>query len=153
MIGVRRQRFARRAAGFTMVELLVTMLLLAIVLCGLAALQVATIRNVSGSRRSSEALRLGQAVVEGYRVKSMTEIASEPQGAWHYVIDRGAQQMSNISADGTSKGPYSVQSLIEDLGGGVRLITVKVTWTDLAPGTGALAYKELNVMLSTTRFP
>jgi prepilin-type N-terminal cleavage/methylation domain-containing protein len=151
-------RKTRVDAGFTMVELLVTMLLLAIVMMGLAALQIASIRNVSGARRSSEAMRLAQSVVEELKVRSMT---SEPwlshTAAWVTLTDRNNVEMSGVASDGISRGPYTVRVLVEESPSGTNicLLTVKVTWLDVSAAKSGATYdyEEFNVMLTTMRFP
>jgi Tfp pilus assembly protein PilV len=134
-----------------MVELLVTMLLLTIVMVGLAALQVAAIRNVTGGRRTSEAMRLAQATIENYKIGPMPVSAA----AWQEVYDRSNSPLTNVGADGFSHGPYTVKAFIEDVGTS-RLITVKVSWLDVSAATPTASgydYEEFNVILSTLRYP
>jgi prepilin-type N-terminal cleavage/methylation domain-containing protein len=123
-------------SGFTMVELLVTMVLLTIVLLGLAALQVGVIRQVSASRRASEATRLGQAILEErYLATGYGNIALR---GWTPELKRdGAATMTRVGGDGESPGPYTVDTLVESAGGlSAKVVTVRVSWTDMASGTG-----------------
>ena len=55
--------------GFTMTELLVTMILLAITLAGLAGLQINAVRRVTEAKRGTEALRLAESVLARYEEK------------------------------------------------------------------------------------
>jgi len=139
------------AAGFTMVELLVTMLLLCIVLVGLAALQVHAIRNVTSSRRTNEAIRLGQSVIERYR-QMTTPPAASGTGDWEPERGRDGATMVNVGADGESNGPYTVDTFIEDSGGS-RLITVRVKFMELTPTGAATTYKEQQIYISTFKAP
>jgi prepilin-type N-terminal cleavage/methylation domain-containing protein len=123
---MRRQR-ARRERGFTMIELLITMLLLSISLTGLAALQIHAIRQTTATRRSNEATRVGQDVIERRLLGALPATA-----AWGIESNRAGAFMQNVGADGVSVGPYTVESKIE-LGptANDRLITVRVSWRDV----------------------
>jgi Tfp pilus assembly protein PilV len=137
-----------------MMELLVTMLLLTIVLTGLAALQVAAVRNVGGSRRSAEAMRLAQSTLERYKSMSIADVTAHSQGDWMPEYDRNGLLMSSVSADGVGKGPYTVQVMTETLASGAILVSAKVTWMDVSSkrdGAGNYLYEEFNVVLSTLR--
>ncbi|MCC6751340.1 MAG: prepilin-type N-terminal cleavage/methylation domain-containing protein [Deltaproteobacteria bacterium] len=150
---MRSRRKQRREGGFTMMELLITMLLLAIVMVGLASLQVHTVRQVTSSRRSTEAMRLGQSVLEQYNAMGYAQL---PSAAADWSLETNAQgnNMQNVAVDGLSAGPYTVQRLVEDVGT-QKLITIRVAWKDIAPGaavsTGAVEYPTLQVTMTTQR--
>ena len=146
-----------RAAGFTMIELLVTMLLLTVVLTGLAALQLHSIRQVTSSRRANEATRLAQAQVERFRAMAFTQLP--PSGAsWQQLNNAAGQPMLNVSVNGEQGGPFSAHVFVEDPGStpARRIITVRVSWLDVSPGHDpdpTKRYRTLNVMMSTQEDP
>ncbi len=146
---------ARSQEGFTMVELMVTMLLLSVVLVGLAALQIATIRQVTISRNASGALRLGQVVIEEYRGVPFASLPSINSPDWEPVFRKdGTTPMEGVGEDGENIGPFTVEQLIELPTNGDRLITVRVSWLDVMPGTDpdpTKRYRTLDVLLSMRR--
>lgn len=152
---IRRGHQGLPQAGFTMVELLVTILMLSIVLVGLAALQISVIRQVTGSKSASEATRLAEGVMERYKSMPFPDLVSfTPKGTWFTEIKRdGASQMVNVASDGEADGPFTVESLHESVGGG-ELVSVRVTWTDVTRHLDtdqAKQYRRYNVTLSMQR--
>ncbi len=147
----------RVEGGFTMMEIMVTLLLLSVVLVGLAALQITTIRQVSLSRRASGALRLGQVVLEEYRGVPFANLPSINSPDWESVFKKdGVSPMDGVGEDGEKTGPYTVQQLIEVPTNGDRLITVRVSWLDVMPGVNpdpTKEYRTLDVLLSLRRAP
>jgi prepilin-type N-terminal cleavage/methylation domain-containing protein len=146
----------RRDAGFSMIELLVTMLLLAIVLVGLAALQVTTIRQVTGSKLSSQASQLAQMVLSRHETRPFADLLGfTPQGTWVRELKKDTvTEMKQVGVDGESQGPFTVDTLVETVGGGV-LINVRVTWTSLHRGvesTPSQQYRQFKVTMSLQRF-
>lgn len=142
--------------GFTMMELLVTMVLLTISMTGLAALQVNVVRQTTVSRHADGATRLAQSVIQRYQVTRIGNITTTG-GQWIAELQRdGVSQMQNVSVDGETVGPYTVQSLIEASGGTGFLINVRVSWLSATPSTNAttnaVEYITRNVTLSTQRF-
>jgi len=149
--GARRRGAAR---GFSMVELLVTLLILTIVLVGLAALQLQVMRGVTSSRRSDEATRLGQAVIERYIATAPTLWGADTAPAWFRQLQTdGASQMTNVdvTGQGFNTGPFTVEAMIETLLDTSRLVTVRVSWADAV--TGAATPLPAYVVLTTRRAP
>ncbi len=145
------RKSARRERGFTMVELLITMLLLSIAMTGLAALQIHTIRQTSGARRAGEATRLAQYALERHLAGPIPAPLGTPD--WELEINKSGQMMSGVAADGTLGGPYTVHRLVEALGTGVdqrTLITIRVQYRDV-DGKGAATPRS--VYLTTMRTP
>ena len=135
--------------GFTMMEVLMTMLLLTIVMVGLAALQIATIRQVTLTRRANGALRLGQGIVERFQTLSFIDLPSTTSPTWEPVFKRdGSTPMQNVAEDGESSGPFTVNQLVEIATNGDRLVTVRVQWTDLMPGATASAGRKYRILES-----
>jgi prepilin-type N-terminal cleavage/methylation domain-containing protein len=155
-----RRRSGGSSAGFSMVEMLVTMLILTIVLVGLAALQLQVVRGVTVSRHSDEATRLGQSVLERYMTlaKPLDGILGiKPPGAcvesvWCTELKRdGITAMAGVDVSGESPGPFTVQSMIETYGvPATKIVTVRVLWSESSTGPG---YNASSVLLSTRRAP
>jgi prepilin-type N-terminal cleavage/methylation domain-containing protein len=131
------------SGGFTMVELLITMLLLAIVMTGLAGLQVHTIRQTTAARWAGEATRLAQDAMEKHLAGPIPSAAG-----WGYESNRFGF-MSGVAADGSPPGPYTVESLVE-VSGTNTLITVRVTYRDVDARAAATPRR---VYLTTMRTP
>lgn len=156
-MGHRAPHEPRGAGGFTMMELLVAMLILALMLTGLAALQLGTIRNVTDAQRHSGATRLAEGVLARYQAQSLTSVQNLPAPnppEWIIEVGRNGQPMRNVGVSGEGQGPFTVQRLIEDLDGGRRLITIRVTWLETGASTGdagATGYRTRSLMMSVQR--
>jgi prepilin-type N-terminal cleavage/methylation domain-containing protein len=156
---LKRVQPSRSSAGFTMVELLMTMLLLSIVLMGLIALQVTTIRQVTSARRANEAVRLATSVLERHQRMTLGDISViVPVGAWNTLLKKDqVSPMANVGVDGESAGPYTVDRMVEtSVVGGIPfyLITIRVTWLDITPGAEVdptQRYRTLDVLVSCRR--
>jgi prepilin-type N-terminal cleavage/methylation domain-containing protein len=148
------KRPREKDSGFSMVELLVTMLLLTIALVGLAALQLYSVRQVGASQRANEATRLAQSVIERYMTLPLASIPATG-GAWAYVLKKdGGTTMVNVGPDGESDGPYTVEHLTESLPSGAVLVTVRVRWKDVPLGAPVdPTARTLEVLMSTQRAP
>jgi prepilin-type N-terminal cleavage/methylation domain-containing protein len=150
---------ANEAGGFTMIEVLITMLLLTVVLLGLAALQITTIRQATLSKRANGALRLAQGIAERIQGTPFHRLylwgnSSSPD--WESVKKKdGITDMTNVGEDGESNGPFTAHYLYELIPTtGDRLYTVRVTWLDVAPGnqpTPTDKYRTMEVMLTVRR--
>jgi Tfp pilus assembly protein PilV len=149
-------RLGRTSGGFTMVEILVTMLFLSIVLVGLAALQLATIRSVTSSRLAAQADRLAHSRIEFYQSLSWSNFPSP--ATWNNPSKKnGTEGMINVAVDGESPGPFTVWEMIEASGTTSRALTVRVSWTDVTASTtataGTMEYRTQNVFMSLLRSP
>ena len=143
--------------AFTMVELLVTMVLLTIALLGLTALQVSVIKQGTASRGMAEATRLAQLVLERYHTMPYAQVtAFAPKDTWVTELKRdGVSTMVGVGPNGESDGPFTVQSFHESVGAG-ELVTVRVAWNAGQRGLDpdpAKQYQQMFVSLSVQRFP
>lgn len=146
----------RDEGGFTMMELLVTMVLLAIVLTGLAALQLSVIKQVTVSSRAAEATRLAQLVMQRYESMPYATLAAfSPKGTWFPELRRdGVTTMANVGTNGENDGPFIVESLHET-SNGAELVVVRVRWTNITRGLEADAtrqYREFDVTMGLQRY-
>jgi prepilin-type N-terminal cleavage/methylation domain-containing protein len=157
----RRSR-RRREDGFTMAELLVTMLILTVVLVGLAALQISSVRQVTASQASAEATRLAERRLEYWRNVSLASLIPSPGTAWQIALNQrvtGTPQMVNVGASGEGNGRYTVREFIEQLtdpqAGNYFQVSVQVIWAAQRINRAATAgqeYAQRSVVLSTRRF-
>ncbi len=151
-----RRALGARQGGFTMIEVLITMLLLTVVLLGLAALQITTIRQVSLSNRANGALRLCQSVIERYQNQTFSLLPSTASTDWEPVFKKdGTTPMTLVGEDGESDGPYTVQQFIELTNdNGDKLITARATWLDAVQSNDSdptKSYRTLEVLLTIRR--
>jgi Tfp pilus assembly protein PilV len=151
----RRRRPHAGAGGFTMVELLMTMLLLTIVLTGLAALQVGTIHRVTAARKANEATRLCQTIVERYRFAASPTYPVDTVNTW-VLQSNPATGGSTWNADANGDGPFTVHEYVEDVPVGTqthKVITVKCSWKsqDKADPSAADTYQTYYVAMSLRR--
>lgn len=147
---------ANASAGFTIVEVLMTMLLLMVVMLGLTALQLTTIRQVTNSKLAAEGTRLAQLALEHYQTIDYANIV-DTGGVWSTEMKRdGVTPMQGVGADGQSDGPFTVRTMIESpAAGGSRLITVRVSWLSVERGAEvapAQQYRELGVTMALQRY-
>jgi type II secretory pathway pseudopilin PulG len=146
-----------------MVELLVTLLILSVVLLGLAALQITTIRQVTASRRANEATRLCSSFIERVRFikyDSLATIVPNVSGSatdWFYFWnDRANRFMNGVGPDGIQDGPFHVEYHKEAVGTPPGwVISVRVKWKDVRPTAEksdmTKKYQEFNVTMSCRR--
>lgn len=147
-----------------MAELLVTMLLLTVVLVGLAALQISSVRQVTASQASAEATRLAERRLEYWRNVPLGTLLTNVTAGSDFEIalnqrETGTPQMVNVDASGTGNGPYTVREFIEQLNdpqaGQFYQISVQVIWAAQRINRSATAgqeYAQRSVVLSTRRF-
>lgn len=150
-----RRRGRPHAGGFTMIELLMTMLLLTIVLTGLAALQVGTIHRVTASRKANEAMRLCQTRVEHYRFAASAIYPADTSSSW-VIRTNPATGGSTWNADANGDGPFEVYEYVEDVTVGTqthKVITVKCSWSsqDRADPSTSTTYQTYYVAMSLRR--
>jgi hypothetical protein len=133
-----------------MMELLVSMVLLTIVLTGLIAMQVASIRGVTEAGRSADALRLAELVMARYEEKACQfgklpapTVDGAGKATWGSEYKKPGNQsstnnmpMTNVAANGEDEGPFVVQRLVEIPVDAVtnipdnsrRVVTIRVCW-------------------------
>ena len=143
-----RVRKRQAQSGFTLVEILVTMLILSIVFLGLAGIQLSVIRNVGYSKTASEATRLAQSRIEFYQSMSGAAVTTyftttpHSSGTWFTVA-------TSVGVDGVSSGPFTLEER-GDLVSPAWVVTTRVTWLAVSTSGGAM---PRNVMITTRRVP
>lgn len=125
----------RQEAGFSLIEVLVALTILAVGLLGLALLQTTAIRGNAIASRSSIALKVGQDKLEWFRGQSWASIASS-NGS---IVDNStladvyATLPANPGGDNAFAGGttfYRVWRVSPSPSGTLRTITVWTCWRD-----------------------
>lgn len=110
----------RRASGFTLVEVLVAISVMALVIVGLSSMGITTIKADTHSRRQSAAMSLAQAKLEELRVLKHS----------HADWAVGLHSEATVEADG---GEYTRKWEVEtdyNTYKGLSRVTVRVSWDD-----------------------
>ncbi|MGB1281141.1 MAG: type IV pilus modification PilV family protein [Vibrio cyclitrophicus] len=140
--------------GFSLVEVLISFLLIGISSLGLVKLQVYVEQKSDYAIQSLEALNFAERQMEYYRTR-----ASDVSGAVGLIpfdeLDdfisgtSGDRKHCLYNMDGIVGSPYTLECIVEDgpiaVSQSVRTITVTVNWTDRMDNPQSVA---LNTMLS-----
>ena len=113
----------RHASGFTLVEVLVAISIMALVIAGLTSMGVTTIQADTHSRRQSAATSLAQAKLEHLRVLLHS----------HADWVAGSHRETGLQEDGSSGGTYTREWEVEtdyNTYKGLSCVTVTVSWND-----------------------
>jgi prepilin-type N-terminal cleavage/methylation domain-containing protein len=156
----RRHRAARRSGGFTLIEAMVAMTVLAFGLLSLAAMQLHAFRQGSAGRHSQDASATARAYLEQVqRVPWTTLDTAQAAGTWTNPSWAGAAATVNRSMSVPGGGPdpteksYGVQWLVTDVlvAGNpdpcLRDVAVRVSWAEkdrTAPKTLELKTRRYN---------
>ena len=137
------------AAGFTIVEVLMGMLLMTIVMLGTMAMQITNIQQSGDLRSSSAAARLAQATIQRLQSVSTANVAPTG-GVWVGTLAAdGANLLQNVDAQGSGPGPFTVEQLVEPIGAGL-IVSVRVSWWP--PHAAPTAVRPRSLTLSTRRY-
>jgi len=102
--------------GFSLIELLVAMAILALAMMAAASMQFGSIRNNANGNMVTQAGMLAKAQMEVLKnTVDLTTLADDTQ--------------NNIGADGQAGGIYNRSWTVTNLGTSARRITVTVEWT------------------------
>lgn len=110
----------KREGGFTLIEVLVAISIMALVIAGLSSMGITTIKADTHSRRQSAAMSLAQAKLEELRV------LKHSHADWSAGLHSGA----TMEADG---GEYTREWEVEtdyNTYKGLSRVTVTVSWND-----------------------
>jgi len=122
-----RLRRLRRQAGFTLLELLVTMAVTVIGLLGLMAMHVATVKGNEATARSSAAVAVAQDTLEAHRSMSYKALI-DAYSVTDLPVDAALDTV--VGRDGTT---YTRRLLITEVPGlsrDVVKLRVEVGWTE-----------------------
>jgi prepilin-type N-terminal cleavage/methylation domain-containing protein len=107
---------ASKQSGFSLIEVLIAMAILAISLLAAATMQVSSIRNNATGNMVTQANMLAKAQMEV--LKNTADLTTLADGA-----------ENNIDADGQPGGIYNRSWMVTNMGTTARRITVTVEWT------------------------
>lgn len=107
---------ASKQSGFSLIEVLIAMAILAISLLAAATMQVSSIRNNASGNMVTQANMLAKAQMEV--LKNTADVTTLADGA-----------ENNIDADGQPGGIYNRSWMVTNMGTTARRITVTVEWT------------------------
>jgi len=139
--GRRRRHNAKDSGGFTIMEVLISMLLFTLMMVGIAAMQVTVLRGSATSRQMTMATQLAQSRIEEFRMMPFGSIVVTTP------VDDAWFDYSGVSLGSALPTTFYTRRLtIVNPGGSVcsqvttgRGIQVDVNWTDTA-GTQSVTF-------------
>jgi type IV pilus assembly protein PilV len=117
---------SRPRGGFTLLEVMLALSILAFGLLGLAAMQLYAMQGRSSGRHSTFAATVAQTHMDELQRRNWTTV-TDTGGAWV------SQARNNVVQDGTNQveQAYTLNwRITDDVVGVTRLIDVRVTWTE-----------------------
>ncbi len=116
----RIQKVAQNDRGFSLIELLIAMCVMALGMLAAASMQYSAVRNNTTGNTSTQANMLAKATLEMLKGQ---DIESTALAVGDYV------DPSPVDADGNPGGIYNRSWRIDPLGASTRRISVTVAWT------------------------
>lgn len=118
--GIRPVGHAARYSGFSLIEALIALVLMAFVLLGIAYHELGTTESVAQARRITEATNLAQ-----MRLEQLANTA-------YASISDGADALNPLRPDGTAGGIYTLTWTVrnDQPETGIKDVTVTITWLD-----------------------
>lgn len=137
-------RHRNPSSGSSLLEVLVTIVIMTIGLLGLAKLQVSNLRNQQNALYRAEATFLANDILDSMRILN-SNVASNNSArdkGLHYVVDTGSTTAAGPSAvaiaDVTGWKARIAQALPAGDGSiavNGRIATIRIEWNDRRPGT------------------
>jgi len=142
---MKRQRMNGQR-GFTLIEALVSLIVVAFGMLALVGMQMSLARNADVSKQRSEAMRLAQEKMEALR--SYTQIATAASAVSWNGLAGGSDTVSSYSVGTSTVGTNTTFTRTWTMGGAStdaqRAVNVAVSWTDRA--SGAQSYSLSSVI-------
>ena len=138
----------RRQSGTTLLEVLITVVLVSVGLLGLAGLQLATVQNTNSAGERFEATTLAQDILERMRANRLQalngdynlDMADDPAGAGLVATDLD-DWMAALETLPQGDGAIAVAA--------DGLVTIDIQWTD-ASDDNAADSRDMAIALSTS---
>lgn len=129
---MRATRTRRRQGGFTMVELMITLVITTFGLMGLVGLNTTFSRGGQTMNQSQEAVSIGKRVLEDLRSKRTAELVTDLTGSTAAAppIDRA----SYSSIAGRNGMTYTIDVMVASVTATLWRMRVVVRWTDDTDG-------------------
>lgn len=136
MFKIRKSWTTLDQAGFTLIELFIAIVILAIGLLGTAALTTGVVRGNLSSRNMTTATAIAQSCFEENRRVGYSNVGSVPAG--------GSNNCISGTASVTSGGVSFTRSLAIDTSvSNIKTLTVTVSWSDGAAGNKSITFKTV----------
>jgi type IV pilus assembly protein PilV len=121
-------RDPRRAGGFTLIEVMITLGILAVGLLALAAMQLHSLRQGAVGRNTSVAMTIAQDQLEQFQTIPFTNTALAPGSAWKTPVTVVRAPEGAPSGAGQS---YSVDwRVTNEVTDWMKRVEVRVTWDE-----------------------
>jgi prepilin-type N-terminal cleavage/methylation domain-containing protein len=138
----RAPRGVRRARGFTLLELLITLSVTTIGLVGLLSLHLSIARGNDGASRSAEAQQIGVGEIESLRAQSIGKMMETLTGSTALLLPMATPHVRTVL--GRGKMTFTVTTTVSALpgllpgpSGSLLRIRTVVSWTEDGAGSGA----------------
>ncbi len=143
---IRRPNFRHSQAGTTLIEILITVILVSIGLLGLAGLQLSSVQNTNSAAERFEASTLARDILERMRANRQQALNGEYDLDMDDDPDGGGLAGDDLDAwmDALAVLPNGDGSVEMDDG----VVTIEVEWTD-ASDDNADDSREMSVFLRT----
>ena len=128
MMGQAKWKRSGPRGGFTLLEVLLALSILAFGLLGLAAMQLYAMQGRSSGRHSTFAATLAQTQMDELQRRNWTTV-TDTGGAWVSQIRNNTVQEDNSTSQVEQAYTLSWR-ITDDVAGVTRLLDVRVTWTE-----------------------
>jgi type IV pilus assembly protein PilV len=129
----------RAQRGFTLIEILVTVVLISVGLLGVAALQLTTLRANQESYARSQAGVLAADILDRMRANSFAFRSGLYDGTWNFTGTAGTRAGDDLMAWQTAINqtlPGSAEQAAGQIVRNGRIVTITIRWIERAEGTG-----------------
>ncbi|HWP23049.1 MAG TPA: prepilin-type N-terminal cleavage/methylation domain-containing protein [Candidatus Binatia bacterium] len=126
------ERVLRGQAGFTLIEVFITIVLLTIGLLGTAALTTGVVRGNQASRNMTAATAIAQSCLEENRRVGYTSAGAVPPGGSNGCLSGSA----TVTLNGVSFSRTLAVTPINSTN--IRTLTVTVTWSEGSTGSKSI---------------
>ena len=129
----------RTQRGFTLIEILVTVVLISVGLLGVAALQLTTLRANQESYARSQAGVLAADILDRMRSNPLAFRAGDYDVTWNGIKNTSPRAGADLTAWQTAINttlPGSADQAAGQIVRNGRIVTITIRWVERAEGTG-----------------